>query len=129
MEESEPSPAGLLGQIKAIFATCLASVHTRGELFILELEEEKTLMLELLIWAMVAGFLAMMFLVLLTGVVIFLFPQELRIYAAGGFCLLYFLGALFALLNLRSLIKSSPAPFSDSIEEMKKDRAWLESSQ
>jgi len=32
-------------------------------------------------------------------------------------------------LNLRSLIKSSPAPFSDSIEEMKKDRAWLESSQ
>ena len=118
-----------MGQIKAIFGTCLASLHIRGELFILELEEEKTQMIELLIWAMAAGFLAMMFLAMLTVVVILLFPRDLRIYAAGGFCLLYLLGAIFSLLNIKSLLKGGSPPFSGSIEEMKKDRAWLESSQ
>lgn len=111
-----------------MLATLLSALHTRGELFVTELEEEKTRVVELLIWAMAAGFLGMMFLALFTGVIIFLFPHDLRIYAAIGFCVLYLAGAIFALLNLKALIKSGPPPFSDTINELKKDRACLESS-
>jgi uncharacterized membrane protein YqjE len=113
---------------KQMLATVLSAFQTRGELFITELEEEKTRVVELLIWAMAAGFLGIMFLVLFTGVIIYLFPVDLRIYAAAGFCILYLAGAIMAVLNLRSLIRSGPPPFADTLNELKKDRACLESS-
>lgn len=127
--DSEANPPGLLKQVKAIFATCFSTLETRGELFILEMEEEKTRFIELLIWAMAVGFLSMMFLALLTMGIIILLPNGWRIYAVGGFCLLYLAGAILALLNLKALLKHGPRPFSGSISEMKKDRAWLDSSQ
>lgn len=109
-------------------ATCLSSLHNRGELFLLELEEERTHFAELLIWAMAVGALGLMFLVVFTAFIILLFPVEMRIWACAGFCLLYLGGAILALLNLKSLLKNSPPPFSGSIDEMKKDREWFESS-
>lgn len=112
-----------------MLSTVLSALHTRGELFVTELEEEKTRVVELLIWAMAAGFLGMMFLALFTTVIILLFPSPLRIYAAAGFCVLYLAGAVFAFMNLKSLIKHGPPPFGDTINELKKDRACLESSQ
>jgi uncharacterized membrane protein YqjE len=127
--ESEPSPAGFLSQAKMLVGTCLSSLQNRGELFLLELEEEKSHFMELLIWAMAVGVLGLMFLVVFTLLVILLFPPDLRILAVAGFCLLYLLGAILALLNLKSLLKEVPPPFSASVNEMKKDREWLESSQ
>ena len=126
---SESNPTGLLQQVKTIFATCFSTLETRGELFILEMEEEKTRFIELLIWAMAVGFLGMMFLALLTMGIIILCPPGWRIYAVGGFCLLYLAGTILALLNLKALLKNGPRPFSGSINEMKKDRVWLDSSQ
>lgn len=117
-----------MDQAKQIFATALAALQNRGELFLLELEEEKTHLVELLIWAMAVGLLGTMFLALLTVLIILLFPPGLRVYATGGLCLIYLGGAILALLNLRSLIKSSPPPFSGTINEIKKDSACLDSS-
>jgi uncharacterized membrane protein YqjE len=128
VEQPDSAPPGIAALARQMLATALSALHTRGELFITELEEEKTRVVELLIWAMAAGFLGMMFLALLTGVVIFLFPRDLRIYAGAGFCLLYLAGAIVALLNLKALIKTGPPPFNDTINELKKDRACLESS-
>jgi uncharacterized membrane protein YqjE len=126
--ESPPTSEGLLSQAKQIFATGLAALQNRGELFLLELEEEKTHLVELLIWAMAVGLLGAMFLALLTVLVIWLFPPGLRVYAIGGLCLLYLGGTLLALLNLRSLLKHTPPPFSGTIKEIKKDSACLDSS-
>jgi uncharacterized membrane protein YqjE len=124
-----PGPGGVLRQLKGIFHTCLSSAQNRGELFLLELEEEKTHVIELLIWAMAVGLLGLMFLASLTVTIVWLCPHEYRIYAMGGFCLLYALGAIFALLNLKSLLRDAPIPFSGTVEQIKKDREWLESSQ
>jgi uncharacterized membrane protein YqjE len=129
VEESEQnSSGGLLSQFRAIVNTCLSTLQTRGEIFLLELEEEKTHVTELLIWAIAAGLLSLMFLGMLTVFIVMLFPEDLRKWAVGGFCLLYFLGAVLALLNLRSILKGAAPPFSATVNEIKKDRAWLESS-
>lgn len=129
MEEREPTaPAGIAALGRRMLTTVLSALQTRGELFVTELEEEKTRVVELLIWAMVAGFLSLMFLVVFTGVVIYLFPEGSRIYAGVGFCVLYLAGAILALVNLKALIKNSPPPFNDTLNELKKDRACLESS-
>ena len=126
--ETETEPSGITALGRRMLGTVLSALHTRGELFLVELEEEKTRVVELLIWAMAAGFLGMMFLALFTTVVILLFSPELRLYAAAGFCLLYLAGAIFAFMNLRSLLKNGPQPFSETLNEIKKDRACLESS-
>ncbi len=127
MTESDSNTPGLISLVRKATLTALASLQNRGELFVVELQEEKNLAIELLIWALAACFLAMMFAVVLTVTLIWLFPEDLRIYAAGGFCILYLVGAVLALLNLKALMKHSTPPFPDSIAEVKKDREWLES--
>ncbi len=126
--EPNPSPTGVLTQIKQLVSTGLSALQNRGELFLLELEEEKTHAMELLVWAMAVGLLGLMFLIVFTGLVILLFPPPLRIWAIMGFCILYAVGALLALLNLKSILKTGAPPFAGSVNEMKKDREWLESS-
>lgn len=127
--EPETTPSGITALGRRMLGTFLSALHTRGELFLVELEEEKTRVVELLIWAMAAGFLAMMFLALFTVGIILLFPEGLRIDAVGGFCLLYLAGAIVAFYNLRGLLKNGPAPFTETLNEIKKDRACIESSQ
>jgi uncharacterized membrane protein YqjE len=125
--DSEPTSEGLVSQAKAIVATGLSALQNRVELFLLECEEEKAQVIELLVWSMVAGLLGIMFLALVTVLVIMAFPAEQRIWAVAGFCALYFIGAVLAFFNLRSLMRHSKPPFSASINELKKDHACLDS--
>jgi uncharacterized membrane protein YqjE len=126
--ESESNPAGLLTQIRQLVSTGFSALQNRGELFLLEVEEEKTHLMELLVWAMAVGLLGLMFLIVFTSLIVWLFPESLRIWALVGFCVIYAVGALLALLNLKSILKTGAPPFAGSIGEMKKDREWLESS-
>jgi uncharacterized membrane protein YqjE len=127
MTEPGSNPPGLPGLFRKVVLTGVAALRNRGELFLVEFEEEKVRVIELLIWTAIAGFLGMMFLVVLTGTVIFLFPVGWRIYAAMGFCLLYLAAAIFAVLNLRALWRSTPPAFSETLAEVKKDTEWLDS--
>lgn len=127
MSTSDSNSPGLLDLVRKAALTGLAALQNRGELFVVELQEEKNLAIESLIWALAACFMVMMFVVVLTITIIWLFREDLRIYAAGGFCVLYLAGAILTLLNLKALIKHSVPPFPHSIEEVKKDREWLES--
>jgi uncharacterized membrane protein YqjE len=127
VDESEPNPPSLLSRVKAIGATGLASLQNRSELFILELEEERSRLIEMLVWALVAGLLGLMFLAVLTILIVMLFPPDERIWALTGFCVLYLIGGVLALLNLKSLLRSGPPPFAESVNEIKKDSEWLES--
>lgn len=126
-DESNSHPPGLLRQARRLAVSGLAALHNRGELFAVELQEEKARLVELLVWTVVAGFLGMIFVILATATIIFLFPAGARIYVAVGFCVFYLVAAVLALLNLRALWKDSPVPFSDTIAEGKKDVEWLES--
>ena len=129
MPDTDSGTPGLLDLLRKLVATGLAALRDRGELFLVELQEEKIRVIELCIWVCAVCFLGMMFLVVLTGTIIFLFPEDKRIYAAAGFCGLYLLGTILAWLNLRALWKNSPLPFSDTLAEAKKDNEWFESSE
>ena len=128
--EAEPNPEGLLSQAKQIIATGLAAIQNRGELFLLELEEEKSHLIELLVWAMAVGLLGARdefgavdgadHLVVPSG-------KEGLCHCRGYACCI-FAGAVLAWLNLRGLLKYTPPPFSGTINEIKKDSACLDSS-
>jgi uncharacterized membrane protein YqjE len=127
MSESNSQHSTLIGLLRKAMLTTVATLQNRGELFFVELQEEKNRTLESIIWVAAAFFLAIMFLGTFTATVIWLFPADMRIYAAIGFCVLYLAGTILALLNLKALIKDAPPPFSETITEVRKDREWLES--
>lgn len=122
-----PNPPGLVSLLRRMGITVFSSLQNRAELLAVELREENLRVVELFIWGLAACFLGLMFLIVATFTVIYLFAPEHRIYAELGFCVLYLAGAVFALLNLKALAKSASTPFSDSIAEIKKDAEWLES--
>src|ERR1051325_9641838 len=117
-----PGPGAMF---RKIAQTGLGLLHNRGELLVVEFQQEKERAVELLVWIIALVFLAIMAAVLLTGTIIFLFPEEYRIYAVGGFTLLYLIGAIRTGFMIRSLLKR--APFSETVSQIQKDREWLES--
>lgn len=91
-----------------------------------EWQLEKARLFELLISTLGVLLLAIMGLVMFTITIMLLIPQDFRLHAAGGFTLLYFLGAMGAWMWLKSLLKKEP--FAESLEQARKDRVWLDSS-
>jgi uncharacterized membrane protein YqjE len=118
-------PPGPLRLIRKLSATGLGALQNRAELLAVEWQEERSRLAELLVWTVGLLFLGIMGAILLTAILIFLFPAELRLYAAAGFALLYLAGAAVAWFNLRSLLRQEP--FSETIGQVKKDRLWLDS--
>jgi uncharacterized membrane protein YqjE len=121
----DPTTPGLFDSGRRLLDHALGAFHNRVELFAVEFKEEKTNVVELLLCVAAALFFAMMTVIVLTATVILLFPPENRIYAAGGFCLIYLIGAIWSILRLKSRLKQNGTPFAESINELKKDREWI----
>jgi uncharacterized membrane protein YqjE len=125
MAEENGHKPGLAQLVSSLARAGVGMVHNRGELLALEWQEEKARQVELLFFACLLSFMGFVGLSLLTAIVIFLFPEDLRLYVAGMFALLYLSGATWAGFTIKSLLKR--APFSESLEQLNKDRAWLDS--
>ena len=125
MSETNSHRAGLFSLVRKLAVTGMSALHNRGELFLVELQEEKNRLIELFLWVVIVACLGMMFLLVLTATVILAFPHDLRVYPAAAFCILYLAGAVLALFNLRALWRNGPPAFRDTIAEAKKDGEWL----
>ena len=115
----------LFHSLRRLADTGLASLQNRVELFAIEFREEESHAIEVLVWGVVALLFGVLAMVLLTGTIILLFDPEVRVYAAGAFCFLYFLAAVAAVLGFKSRLRNRPAPFSETVNQMQKDREWL----
>lgn len=125
MTENNHQPPDFATLARKAVRTGFGALGNRGELFAVEWQEEKARMVELLVWAVGFLFAGIMAITLLTAIIIFLFPEDQRIYVAGGFTVLYLLGALAAASTIRSLLKHES--FAESIEQVRKDRVCFES--
>jgi len=119
-----PTP-GLFDSLRRLLDQALGAFQNRVELLAVELKEEKTNVVQLFIYVALALFFAMMTVIVLTATVILLFSAEHRIYAAGGFSVIYLIGAIWSFVALKSRLKQTGVPFSESLNELKKDREWL----
>jgi len=125
MNGVEQHTPGLFDSARRFFDHAVGALHNRVELLAVEFKEEKTNVIELLICISAALFFTMMTVIVLTATVILLFPQEKRVYAAGGFCLVYLVGAIWSILRLKAKLKQNGTPFEETINELKKDREWV----
>lgn len=124
-ENNHRSEPGFATLLRRISATGLGALQNRGELLAVEWQLERARRVQFLIAGFLCLFLAVMGLSLITGIVLALASAESRLYLAGAFALVYLVGALWAGLHLRKLLRQ--APFAESLNQLKQDRIWLES--
>jgi len=110
--------------VQRLTRTGLGALQNRVELLAVELEEEKGRLLEMVLAGVGLLFLMMMGLVMLTATIVFIFPEEHRIWALAGFTVLYLGGAVFAFFMLKSVLKQPP--FAETIRQVKKDADWIQ---
>jgi uncharacterized membrane protein YqjE len=120
-ENHEPSLASLA---RKTLTTGLGAVENRAELLMVEVQEEKSRLINLIVIGIGALFLAMMTMLLLTGTIIFLVPEPYRLYAAIGFFVLYLAGTIGAILSVKGLLKK--IPFEESLNQIRKDRELVD---
>jgi len=114
----------LASLVRKTLTTGLGALDNRAELFMVEAQEDKSRIVGLIVTGVAALFLGMMTLLLLTGTIIFLIPEDYRLYAAIGFTVLYLAGTIAAVLGLKSMLKR--VPFSESLNQIRKDRELLD---
>lgn len=116
---------GLATLVGRVARVALKGAEARVELLAVEWQQERLRLMDLLAFSLALLLLATLGALLLTLTIILLFPPAARIYVTAGFAVLYLLAAAGVWLVLRSVLKRQP--FADSIEQVRKDRLWLES--
>lgn len=122
----KPSPSErLFRSLRRFLSSVLGIAQNRIELFAIEFQEEKWRFQQALVWSVIGVFAAVMTLSVVTATVVFLVDEDQRKFVLGAFCVGYAALAAFAFIRVKKLIQDHP-PFQQSIEELKKDREWLE---
>lgn len=121
----EGNSPGIIYSLKALGATLASAFHTRVELFVTELEEERERLKQTLILTLLLVFGLSMGLILLTIFLVALFWQNGWIGAIGALAFLYLGVAVFAAVKLREVFFTRPGLFSATVAELGKDRDRL----
>lgn len=130
MAENGGSPSGgdapSFGRsFKDALAVLSAILHTRLELLVTELEEEKERLRQTLMLTLLSFFGLSLGFILLTVFLVVLFWQTGWLAAIGGLAALYLAVGIGAALKLRQKILSRFSLFSDTLAELAKDRDQL----
>lgn len=124
MAEPDPESAGPLAAGRRILRTVSDLAHTRLELFLVELKEERIRIVDALLLLAVGVVCAAMTLILLTFTVVLIFWEH-RVLALVLLTLLYAGMAVWSLLTLRKRLAGWNA-FAATLQEFKKDRECLD---
>ena len=121
----EGSSPGFLYSLKAILATLSSAFHTRVELFVTELEEERERLKQTLVLTLVLFFGLSFGLILLTIFIVALFWDKGWIAAIGCLGAVYLGVGVAAAMKLRSALLQRPGLFPATLAELSKDRDRL----
>jgi len=113
---------------KAALAVLSAALHTRLELFVTEIEEERERLKQTLALTFVVVFGISFGVVLLTIFIVALFWANGWIWAIGILALVYFAVAGLAVVKLRSEVLKRAGLFPATLAELGKDRDRLRAS-
>jgi uncharacterized membrane protein YqjE len=125
--ERKRSPS-FLRSLKAALAAVSSALHTRLELFVTELEEERERLKQALLLTLLLFFCLSFGFILLTIFLVALFWEKGWIFAIGGLAALYLAVGIAAAVMLRKKILTRPGLFPATLAELGKDRDRLKAS-
>lgn len=116
---------GFLGSIRRMFDSAVGAVHSRIELVVVELQEERDRAVSIIVWSGVSLFLVFMAVVAFTFcVVIALWKYAL--WVGLGLGVVYLVGAVVCAAIVRKRLKTPF--FGETLNQLRKDREWLSPS-
>jgi len=124
-DERSSSPSE---SFKALVAAISSAVHTRLELFVAELEEERERLKQAFLFTLLLFFGFSLGFILLNIFLVALFWAQGWILAIGGLAALYLAVGIVAALMLRRKILTRPGLFPGTLAELGKDRDRLKAS-
>jgi uncharacterized membrane protein YqjE len=119
-------PPGLLASIRHFGATIVALIHTRIELVSTEVEEELQRGLIILLWMMLALLFGGLAIVMLAVTLLIIFWDDHRVAVAVLITVTFVVTAGFMAYLAQARIIGKPRFMAATIEELKRDRAYLE---
>lgn len=123
-----PERQGFFHPLKSALAAFTSACHTRLELFVTELEEEKVRLKQTLVLTLLLFFGLSLGFILLTIFVVALFWEQGWVFALGGLATLYLSVGIVAAVKLRNKFLARPGLFTVTLDELGKDRDRLRSS-
>jgi uncharacterized membrane protein YqjE len=125
LDDEPASAGGLFHSLNNFVATLVSIAHARLQLLTTELQEEVQRAAQLLVWACISLFAAMMALFLGALSVIFVFWDTHRLLASLVMTGVLLSVAVGAALVLQAKLKSRPAMLDETLAELAKDRDQL----
>ena len=116
---------GFLGSIRRMFDNAVGAFHSRVELIVVELQEERDRVVNILVWSGVLLCLVFMAIVAFSFVLIVALWQY-AVWVGIGLGAIYLVGAAVASAVVRKRLKTPF--FSETINQLRKDREWLSPS-
>jgi len=122
MDEAQPSAGGgLFESVRRLGSSLVALIHTRVELFAVELQEEKLRAISFLGWFTAALALAVAGILMTIGILGFFLWQHAGYPGVIALALATLAGSAGLIWMLRRRILRGPDPFSATISEIAKD--------
>ncbi len=125
MEESPRQGRGLLDSLANLGASLAAIAHTRLQLLVTELEEDRHHLFELMILALVALFCLGVGVILATVLLVLAYWDSHPLLVLGILTCAYLGSGVLALLWARRKIRRKPRLLAQSLAELAKDRQQL----
>jgi len=125
MQAAGESREGIFASLRRLLKTVLAIAQNRLDLLLVELQEEGWRFFDALLLTGVVLILLLMTLMIPTITIIILCVKADRLDLLVALVLLYLAATIICFWRLRSRLKSW-APFSATLDELKKDKACLD---
>jgi uncharacterized membrane protein YqjE len=119
------SARGFLIPVRSALAVLSAAFHTRLELFVTELEEERERLKQTLVLTLLLFFGVSLGIILLTIFAVAIFWERGWVYALGALAVLYLGVGTAAGIMLRQRILRRPGLFPATLKELAKDSERL----
>ena len=119
---------GFIDTCKSVVAAISSALHTRLELFVTELEEERERLKQTLLLTLLLFFGLSFGFILLNIFAVALFWEKGWVLALGGLAALYLGVGVVAAVMLRKKILTRPGLFPATLAELAKDRDRLKAS-
>lgn len=125
----EPAPGepgtGIVASLRSLAATLVSVLHTRLELLVTEIEEERVRLLQLTLWAVGAVFFLGIAILLLVILVIVLFWETHRIPVIATLAGIFLAAGIGMVAGTRNRMHGRSRLFSASLDELARDKDQL----
>jgi uncharacterized membrane protein YqjE len=128
VETNPRRPSGFLDSFRALGDGLLALAHDRAALFVLELQEEKFRLIQIMIWISAAVFAGFMALTFASLTLVYIYWESARLAVLGGLAAFYTIALGVIVLALRRLLSRQSPPFAASLQAIGGDHECIRSA-